>query len=128
MEDQMKDGKYVVLCIDDDEDVLYSLRLVLENNGYEMVEAASAEEGIKAYKQHNPDFILVDLMMESVDAGKNFVKELKLLGNEAPIYMLSSVGDSLAQNIDFSELGLMGVFQKPIDSNTLLSTLKRKLQ
>lgn len=124
----MKDGKYVVLCIDDDEDVLYSLRLVLENNGYEMVEAASAEEGLKAYKQHNPDFILVDLMMESVDAGKNFVKELKLLGNEAPIYMLSSVGDSLAQNIDFSELGLMGVFQKPIDSNTLLSTLKRKLK
>lgn len=124
----MKDGKYVVLCIDDDEDVLYSLRLILENNGYEMVEAASAEEGLKAYKQNNPDFILVDLMMESVDAGKNFVKELKLLGNEAPIYMLSSVGDSLAQNIDFSELGLMGVFQKPIDSNTLLSTLKRKLK
>ncbi len=124
----MKDGKYVVLCIDDDEDVLYSLRLILENNGYEMVEAGSAEEGLKAYKESNPDFILVDLMMESIDAGKNFVKELKLIGNEAPIYMLSSVGDSLAQNIDFSELGLMGVFQKPIDSNTLLSTLKRKLK
>jgi len=124
----MKDGKYVVLCIDDDEDVLYSLRLILENNGYEMVEAGSAEEGLKAYKESNPDFILVDLMMESIDAGKNFVKELKLLDNEAPIYMLSSVGDSLAQNIDFSELGLMGVFQKPIDSNTLLSTLKRKLK
>jgi DNA-binding response OmpR family regulator len=128
MEDEMKDGKYVVLCIDDDEDVLYSLRLILENNGYEMVEAGSAEEGLKVYKESNPDFILVDLMMESIDAGKNFVKELKLLNNEAPIYMLSSVGDSLAQNIDFSELGLMGVFQKPIDSNTLLSTLKRKLK
>lgn len=124
----MKDGKYVVLCIDDDEDVLYSLRLILENNGYEMVEAGSAEEGLKAYKENNPDFILVDLMMESIDAGKNFVKELKLLNNEAPVYMLSSVGDSLAQNVDFSELGLMGVFQKPIDSNTLLSTLKRKLK
>ncbi len=124
----MKDGKYVVLCIDDDEDVLYSLRLILENNGYEMVEAGSAEEGLKAYKENNPDFVLVDLMMESIDAGKNFVKELKLLNNEAPIYMLSSVGDSLAQNVDFSELGLMGVFQKPIDSNTLLSTLKRKLK
>ena len=124
----MKDGKYVVMCVDDDEDVLYSLRLILENNGYIMVEAASAEEGVKVYKENNPDFILVDLMMESIDAGKNFVKELRLLGNDAPIYMLSSVGDSLAQNIDFSELGLMGVFQKPIDANTLLSTLKRKLK
>jgi DNA-binding response OmpR family regulator len=128
MEDKMKDGKYVVLCIDDDEDVLYSLRLILENNGYIMAEAASAEEGLKVYKKENPDFILVDLMMESIDAGKNFVKELQLLGNEAPIYMLSSVGDSLSQNIDFSELGLQGVFQKPIDSNTLLSTLRRKLK
>ena len=124
----MKDGKFVVLAIDDDEDVLYSLRMVLENNGYEMVEAFSAEEGLKAYKANNPDFIIVDLMMESVDAGKNFVKEMKLLDNKSPIYMLSSVGDALASNIDYTELGLDGVFQKPIDSNTLLSTLKKKLK
>jgi DNA-binding response OmpR family regulator len=124
----MKDDKFVILAIDDDEDVLYSLRMVLENNGYEMVEAYSAEEGLKQYKQHKPDFILVDLMMESVDAGKNFVKEIKLLDNKAPIYMLSSVGDALASNIDYNELGLDGVFQKPIDSNTLLSTLKKKLK
>lgn len=124
----MKDGKFVILCIDDDEDVLFSLRTVLEKNGYEMIQAFSAEEGLKVYKETNSDFIIVDLMMESVDAGKNLVKELKLLGNKAPIYMLSSVGDSLVSNIDFSELGLMGVFQKPIDSNTLLSTLKVKLK
>ena len=66
----------------------------------------------KAYKAEAPDFIIVDLMMESVDAGKNFVKELKLLNNTAPIYMLSSVGDSLATNINFAELGLTGVFQE----------------
>lgn len=124
----MKDGKYVILCIDDDEDVLFSLRTVLEKNGYEMVQAFSAEEGLKVYKESNPDFVIVDLMMESVDAGKNLVKEFKLLGNQAPIYMLSSVGDSLASNVDFSELGLTGVFQKPIDSNTLLTTLQTKLK
>ena len=124
----MKDGKYVVLCIDDDEDVLFSLRTVLEKNGYEMAQAFSAEDGLKVYKEVSPDFVIVDLMMESVDAGKNLVKEFKLLGNTAPIYMLSSVGDSLASNVDFSELGLMGVFQKPIDSNTLLTTLQTKLK
>ena len=123
----MRDNKYVILAIDDDEDVLYSLRMILENNGYLMDEAASAEEGLKQYKQQNPDFIIVDLMMESVDAGKNFVKELKLLGNTAPIYMLSSVGDALASNIDYNELGLNGVFQKPINSDLLLKTLKQKL-
>ena len=124
----MKDGSFVILCVDDDQDVLTSLRLILEKNGYTMVEAYSAEEGLRVYKQSNPDFVIVDLMMESVDAGRSFVKELLLLGNKAPVYMLSSVGDSLAQNVQFSELGLMGVFQKPVDVSTLLTTLKRKLK
>ena len=124
----MKDGKYIVLCIDDDPDILDSLRMVLEANDYVMIEAESAETGLKVYKENDPDFIIVDLMMEEVDAGRNFAKELRVLNNTAPVYMLSSVGDSLASNIDFSELCLDGVFQKPIDFNTLLTTLKIKLQ
>lgn len=124
----MKEGKYKVLCIDDDRDILDALRMVLEKNKYIMLEAHSSEEGLKVYKTEKPDFIIVDLMMEEVDAGKNFVKELKLLNNKAPVYMLSSVGDSLATNINFAELGLMGVFQKPIDIETLLSTLESKLK
>jgi len=123
----MKEGKHVVLCIDDDKDILDALRMVLEKNNYIMVEATSAEDGLKVYRAENPDFILVDLMMEEIDAGRNFVKELRLLGNASPIYMLSSVGDSLASNVDFSELGLSGVFQKPLNIDTLLSTLKAKL-
>ena len=124
----MKDGKYVILCIDDDNDILESLRMILESNNYTMIGAFSAEDGLKEYKTHNPDFIIVDLMMESVDAGRNFAKELKLLNNTVPVYMLSSVGDSLAANVDFSDLNLNGVFQKPIDINTLLTTLRIKLK
>ncbi len=124
----MKNEKYVILCIDDDEDVLLSLRMVLENNGYSVLDARSGEEGLAIYKKEHPDFIIVDLMMESIDAGKNFAKELRLLGNTAPVFMLSSAGDSLVQNVDFSELGLEGVFQKPVDTRALLATLKTKLK
>jgi len=123
----MKNGKKVILCVDDDQDVLTSLKLILEKNGYVMVAAYSAEEGVRAYRDNKPDLIIVDLMMESVDAGRNFVKELQLLRNTAPVYMLTSVGDSLAQNVQFSDLGLTGVLQKPVDVNALLVTLKRKL-
>ncbi len=124
----MKDGKFVVLCIDDDDDVLLSLRMVLEKNGYSVVEARSGEDGLSVYKKESPDFVIVDLMMESIDAGRNFAKELRLLNNTAPVYMLSSAGDALVKNFDFVELGLNGVFQKPIDSKTLLSTLDVKLK
>ncbi|MBT3275558.1 MAG: response regulator [Spirochaetales bacterium] len=124
----MKDGKFVVLCIDDDDDVLLSLRMVLEKNGYVVVQARSGEDGLAEYKNDKPDFIIVDLMMESIDAGKNFAKELMLLDNTAPVYMLSSAGDTLVKNVDFTDLGLDGVFQKPIDSKNLLVTLNVKLK
>ena len=124
----MKDDKYVILCIDDDEDVLLSLKMVLEKNDYVVVSSRSGEEGLSAYKADKPDFIIVDLMMESIDAGKNFAKELRLLNNTAPVYMLSSAGDSLVQNTDFAGMGLQGVFQKPIDTKHLLSVLATKLK
>ena len=60
----MKDKKNVVLCIDDDPDVLDYLGIVLEANGYVFAGAPSAEEGIRLYKTLNPDMVIVDLMMD----------------------------------------------------------------
>ena len=124
----MQDGKHVILCIDDDEDVLFFLRTVLEAAGYIVAEAASAEDGIEVYKESKPDLLIVDLMMEEVDAGTSFVKEIRLLGNTAPVYMLSSVGDTLNMAADYASLGLAGIFQKPIESERLLTILDAKLQ
>ena len=123
----MQDGKHVILCVDDDPDVLFSLKTVLEANGYVFAGADSAEDGLETYKQVQPDAVIVDLMMEEVDAGTSFVKELKALGNEAPIYMLSSEGDNLSLTTDYTSLGLAGVFQKPINNDMLLTLLKTKL-
>jgi two-component system, chemotaxis family, chemotaxis protein CheY len=123
----MKDGKHVILYLDDDQDMLDAVRMILEANGYEMAEAHSGEEGLRVYKESKPDFLLVDLMMEEVDAGTVFAKELKLLGNQVPVFLLSSVGDSLDHNTDYKALGLDGVFQKPVHPKTLLSILKKKL-
>ena len=110
------------------EDFRDSVRLVLEANGYIMAEAASAEDGLKVYKESSPDFILIDLMMEEIDAGTSFVKELQARGNKAPVYMLSSVGSTLSQTVDTAGLGLDGVFQKPLDTDALLNVLKTKLK
>ena len=124
----MKDGKYVILCVDDDDDVLFTLRVILESAQYIMVGARTAEEGVRRYREHRPDFVLVDLMMEESDSGASFARELKALGNRAPVYMLSTVGDQLSGSVDPAQLGLDGVFQKPINAETLLLTLKTKLK
>ena len=124
----MRDGKYVILCIDDDPDVLSFMRLVLEKHNYVVESAGSAEDGEKKFKEIKPDLIIVDLMMEEIDSGTDFVRSLQAMGAQVPIYMLSAAGDQLNMITDYSALGLAGVFQKPINPDNLLSVLKAKLK
>jgi DNA-binding response OmpR family regulator len=123
----MKAGKHLILCVDDDTDLLDLLRRHLEKGGYAVETASSGEEGLAKFKQHRPDLIIVDLMMEEIDAGTNLVKELKLAGNQVPVLLLSSMGDQLNLATSYRELGLDGVLQKPVNAEALLRTIKGKL-
>ncbi len=120
--------KPLILCVDDDPDILEFLRIVLESEDFAFAGAESAEEGLLAYQEQPPDLLILDLMMEEVDAGTGMIKELKLLGNQAPIFMLSSVGDHLSMTTDYASLGLAGIFQKPVDRTQLLNVLRMALE
>lgn len=123
----MADEEKTILIIDDDPDIRASMRLVLEAAGFSVGEAGEGEEGLKVAERTNPDAVIVDLMMETVDAGSNVSTQLKEKGYKGPIYLLSSAGDTVRYNIDAKELGLAGIFQKPINNEVLISTLKRRL-
>jgi len=123
----MQELNKTILCVDDDPDVLNYLKTVIEANGFSVLLASSAESAVRLYKQQPPDLIIVDLMMEEVDSGTELVRTLKAQGNRAPVYMLSSVGDSLSTMTDYSALGLAGVLQKPINPDALLKILTNKL-
>ena len=119
--------KKTILCVDDDPDILAYLEMVLTKEGFGFAGAASAEEGLEVYQVTHPDLLIVDLMMEEVDAGTGFVRELQLLGNQAPVFMLSTVGDNLSMTADYTQLGLAGVFQKPLTKEHLLTVVRAKL-
>jgi DNA-binding response OmpR family regulator len=123
----MQADKPVILYVDDDQDFLDGTRFLLEANGYVMIEALSAEAGLKAFKAHAPDLVLVDLMMEEVDAGTGLVRDLRALGSHVPVIMISSAGDNLSLVTDYGDLGLSGVFQKPVDPETLLAILSQRI-
>jgi DNA-binding response OmpR family regulator len=123
----MQNGKNVILCVDDDPTVLVALKVVLESGGFAVVTAADGQEGIRAFRQARPDLVILDLMMEEVDAGIKVLKEMQELDDRVPIYMLSSTGDYLYSTADTDALGIAGVFQKPIDPNILLSLIRAKL-
>ena len=123
----MADKKHRILYVDDDQDFLDAMRVMLEAAGYEMTEASSAEDGLRLFKRDRPDLVIVDRMMEEVDSGNSLVKELRLVGGDIPILMVSSVGDNLSMTADYAELGLDGLFQKPVDARTLTTLLEAKL-
>jgi len=123
----MREGKHVVLYVEDDADYQDMVREILEAADFEMVAASSAEEGIRVWEDVKPDLVIVDLMMEEVDAGTSLITDLRARGCNVPIYMLSSVGDDLAMSTDYSALGLAGVFQKPIDGRSLVTILRARL-
>jgi hydrogenase maturation protease len=122
------ESRKTILTIDDDPDIRATLRIVLEAEGFSVGEASNGEEGLKAIERVKPDAIIIDLMMENVDSGSTVAQKLKESGYAGPVYMLSSAGDTVRYNLDARELGLAGIFQKPIDPKTLVTTLKSKLK
>ena len=117
-----------VLIIDDDADIRASIRIVLEAAGFSVGEAGDGKEGLKIAEEVKPDAVIVDLMMETVDAGSKVSIQLKEDGFNCPIYLLSAAGDTVRYNIDAKELGLAGIFQKPIKHEVLINTLKKALK
>ena len=78
----MKNGSFVILCVDDDQDVLTSLRLILEKNGYAMAEAYSAEEGARVYRETKPDFVT---SLNLVDTSLSRLTEAQLRPGKAAL-------------------------------------------
>jgi len=116
-----------VLYVEDDPDYREAVSAVVKAGGYRVVLASSGEEGLRLYQQEDPDVILLDLMMEEVDSGMNFVKELRASGAGKPVVLLTSMGNALRDSKDLSELGISAVLQKPVRGETLLALLRSRI-
>ena len=82
----------VVLCIDDDEDVLECEKSFLESVGYTVLTATSGGQGLRLASMHSIDVVIVDYLMPGMN-GHEVAKEIKRLKPESPIIMLSAAVD-----------------------------------
>jgi len=120
-------NKKTVLVIDDDPDIIDSLEVILGRGGFAVAKAMSGQEGIDVAMKKKPDLILCDMMMERIDAGSKVAEELRKKHVGVPIFLLSSIGDATASNIEIDKLGFNGMFQKPVNPEQLISTIKKTL-
>jgi DNA-binding response OmpR family regulator len=81
-----------VLVIEDDDRIRLALSLALEDEGYAVRGAASAEEGLVAQREDPADTVLVDLMLPGVD-GFECIRQLRR-GDDVPIVVISARDDT----------------------------------
>ncbi len=117
----------MILLVDADPHARATLRNALEAAGFSVGEAATGHEGERTTVRVKPDAILADLMMETIDAGGVIADKLKELGSQIPVYIVSTAVDALVGAVGLHELGISGVFLKPVDPAVVIQTLKRRL-
>jgi two-component system cell cycle sensor histidine kinase/response regulator CckA len=82
----------VLLCIDDDEEVLECEKTFLESFGYTVLTAASGVKGLELASRCSVDVEIVDYFMPEMN-GQEVAKEMRRLKPQAPIIMLSAAVD-----------------------------------
>ena len=89
-----------LLIIDDDPDVLESLRVILGDQGYNVNTASNKDDGLKLCSSQKPDLIILDIMMESDLEGYDMLNDFRKDDSMAnvPIIMYSGMAQQLGVN------------------------------
>ncbi|PKP18772.1 MAG: hypothetical protein CVU05_12840 [Bacteroidetes bacterium HGW-Bacteroidetes-21] len=82
-----------VLLVDDDKDFVAAQSVLLGHEGYQIFTAHSGEEGFKKAKEVKPDLIVLDVNMETQNAGFNMNRKVRNEGDlkHIPIIMLTGI-------------------------------------
>jgi nitrogen regulation protein NR(I) len=107
------DVRRTVLIIDDEKDVHYSFRRLLEKEPLEILSAESGDEGIRLARKTPPDLIVMDIRMGHQN-GLDTLKELRQLNPKQVVIMMTAYGTSQTA-IEAMKLGAYDYVLKPFD-------------
>ena len=115
-----------ILIVDDDEDIVESMTLMLESEGYEVAAARSGEECMKSIEENRPDLILLDIMMEKLTSGLHVGYELRSHPDykSIPIIHVSGIGEVTGMDIaaekESDYIAANEFLEKPVKPEVLL--------
>ena len=114
-----------ILIIDDEPQIRSMLTLMLEREGYEVVEASDGVAGIKNYRQSPADLIITDLIMPNKD-GIGMIIDLKKEFPDVKIIAMSGGGLNKPDGYlkGAKKLGAACTLTKPIDREEMLRAVR----
>jgi two-component system response regulator MprA len=111
-----------VLVIEDDDGVRAAVRRALLLGGYEVIQAATGEQGLMRAQTDVPDAIVLDLGLPDID-GMQVCRTLRTTGNRTPILMLTARA-AVEDRVDGLDAGADDYLVKPYDVRELQARLK----
>lgn len=114
-----------VLIIDDEETTVNLIGMLLDRRGFEAIKAYRADEGLKMAYKHQPDIVLLDIMMPEMD-GWEVCRRLREM-SEVPILFLTAKGDT-RDVVEGLNIGADDYIVKPYDNDELIARIQAHLR
>lgn len=115
-----------VLLVDDDTEIVESMRTVLESRGYDVIVARDGNQGLVMAEQENPDLVVLDMMMPK-RSGFLVLEKLRR-SRPVPMRVIMITANEGSRHKAYAEmLGVDDYIRKPFAMDRLLESVDRLL-
>jgi len=114
-----------ILVIDDEAPIRDSLKMTLEYEGYDVIGAATGQEGLALAEREAPDLVLLDVKMPGMD-GIEVLERLRNMNDSLPVVVVSGHG-TISTAVEATKKGAFDFIEKPFASERVLVSLRNAL-
>lgn len=115
-----------VLIVDDDHEIVESVRFALEANGYEVLVARDGNQGLAMAEREDPDLVVLDMMMPK-RSGFLVLEKLRR-SRPVPLRVIMITANEGSRHKAYAEmLGVDDYIRKPFAMDRLMESVKRLL-
>ena len=115
-----------LLVVDDDEHIRELVKVFLQNEGFDVIEAMDGVDALSKLEVEKVDMVIMDIMMPKMD-GWALCKEIRTFNSDLPILMLTAKGET-AQKVKGFNLGTDDYLVKPFEPVELIVRVKSILK
>ena len=115
-----------VLIIDDQNLIRNSLKVALEKEGYGVYTAETGEEGLRVFKKHNVDLVLLDIRLPDIN-GIDVLKRIREVDAEILVIMMTGYG-TVESAVTAMKLGAFDYVNKPFKTRHITTIIKLALE
>lgn len=121
----MSNNKYRILIVEDEENIRDFVETVLDMNGYQVMTAATCEEGLTMFSSHNPDLVILDLGLPDRD-GMDMIAEIRRNFITPVIVLSARLAES--EKVKALDMGANDYISKPFGTAELMARIRATLR